>query len=73
MPEVKAIIQSEQVLTNYIRYFWPNTLQGLIEFSIYCYNFLASKLVSNPFLIVNAANCTELIRKKKNLKLESEI
>lgn len=30
--------------------------------------------MSNPFLIVTAANCTELIRKKKKFKkLESEI
>uniref|UniRef100_A0A8C6N7Y5 Eyes absent homolog n=1 Tax=Melopsittacus undulatus TaxID=13146 RepID=A0A8C6N7Y5_MELUD len=39
-----------------MRYFWPNTLESLIEFLIYCYNLLASKLMSNPFLVITAAN-----------------
>lgn len=60
-------------MADYIRYVWPNTLQGLIEFLIYCNNLLASKLMSNPFLIATAAKCTELIRKKMKNKLEAEI
>lgn len=51
-----------------------NTLQSLMELLIYCCNILPYKLMSNPFQIVTAANCTELIRKKKlKKKLESEI